>query len=187
MFRKPIKSVISPNIDLYHGTNVKFRRPKPDVNELPCDLGKGFYLTEYPERAENRAEEKASGNPNSEKCVLKFVFDDEKADRVFKRGKLWLKEYSANKEWLDVVSSFWDPSMKDLLEHSQIHGIIISPSSDARISDVLGVYRCSPKTAEDVEKALQALDLDKYGIQYVFGSKTAIRKYLKFAGAYRIG
>ena len=70
MFSKPKKPVISPNIDLYHGSNVKFRRPKPDVNELPCDLGKGFYLTEDWDRAVSRADEKAKSNENSEKWVL---------------------------------------------------------------------------------------------------------------------
>ena len=117
---------------------------------------------------------------------FKFVFDDEKAYRDAKRGKLWLKEYNPDKERLGVVSSFWDPSLTDLLNHSQIEGIIISPSSDARIPTVLKEYRTSPRTAGDVEKALSDLNLDKYGIQYFFGSKAVIRKYLTFAGAYRI-
>ena len=186
MFSKPKKLVISPNKDLYHGSNVKFRRPKPDVNELPCDLGKGFYLTGDWDRAVRRAKEKSESGGSTEKWVLKFVFDDVKANRDAEQGKLWLKVYDENKEWLDVVTNFWDPSMDDLLEHSKIEGIIISPSSDARIPIVLDEYRSSPRAEDDVKKALFDLEPKKFGIQYVFGSKAAIRKYLKFAGAYRI-
>lgn len=100
--------------------------------------------------------------------------------------KTLVKRVNPDKEWLDVVSCFWDPSLTDLLNHSQIEGIIIYPSSDARIPTVLKEYRTSPRTAGDVEKALSDLNLDKYGIQYFFGSKAVIRKYLTFAGAYRI-
>ena len=92
----------------------------------------------------------------------------------------------ARKLVLDVVSSFWDPSLTNLLNHSQIEGIIISPSSDARIPTVLKEYRTSPRTVKDVETALSDLELEKYGIQYFFGSKAVIRKYLTFAGAYRL-
>ncbi len=119
MFRKPKKPVISPNIDLYHGSNVMFEKPDPDVNKLPCDLGKGFYLTKDWKRAVSRAEEKALSNKTTEKWVMKFVFDAERAYRDAREGQLYLKRYKEDKEWLDTVWFYWDESKRGLRGEKQ--------------------------------------------------------------------
>ncbi len=184
--RSKRKPFLSYNKRLYHGTNVRFEEPKSDRNTLPCDFGRGFYLTEIYDRAVSRAEEKATLVEGSEKWILVFEFDDERAYADAKNGKLQIKEYREDKEWLDAVTMFWDDSLRELWENAKIEGIIIAPSSDARTWEILNAYRSSLRSREDVEKALRELRLDIYGTQYFFGTDKVIMKYLKFVSAHRI-
>ena len=181
--RKGKEPVISYSIRLYHGTDTPFKKPEFDRNVLPCDLGRGFYLTRKLDRAVSRAEEKALLSGSPEKWVLVFEFDDERAYYDVKHNKLFLKEFKEDKEWLDVVTLFWDDDYAECWERSNIEGIIISPSTDAKTGQILSEYRSSPRTEEDAEKALRELELEKYGTQYFFGSNEVIGKYLTYVGA----
>lgn len=173
---------IDPNIKLYHGSSVVFERPRADVNVLPCDFGRGFYMTEDKERARRRAVEKMLKG-GGKGFVLEYDFDDEAAFRDSKKGRPYIKWFEEDKEWLDFVERNWDGRYVEMGDHTSFDGIIIGPSSDYRIADVLDKYRKSPRGDDDVEKALRDLDLAAYGKQYFFGSQEAIDKYLKYVGA----
>ncbi len=177
--RRPRGIVIDPNIRLYHGSSVRFGDPRADASSLPCDFGKGFYLTPDYSRAEERARYKLKGGTD-EAYVLAFDYDDEAAERDSASGKRpFIITFEAGKEWLDFVERNWDTRYTGIQYLTTFDGIIIGPSSDANIERVLREYRNSPRRPEDVERALRELDLEKYGEQYFFGSDEVMRKYLK--------
>lgn len=179
--------VYSANKMLYHGTTVYFEIPRIENSNPPCDLGRGFYLTESRERAEQRAREKAERSKRKEKkYVLIFEFDDEKAYLDASNGIVYLKSYDENKEWLYLVEMFWDDETWNISRNVSIEGILIAPSTDANNAEILKEYRISPKSDSDVERALDRLILNRFGTQYYFGTNRLIRKYLTFVKALEI-
>ncbi len=172
---------IDPNIKLYHGSSVVFERPLADVNALPCDFGMGLYMTADPKRAEVRAIEKAEAT-GKKAYVLEYDFDDEAALRDEREGKVFIKRFEEDGDWLDYVERHWDPRYTDVEYHTRFDGIIVGPSSDAKIQDVLEKYRKGRRTSRRTRKTLEELELEKYGTQYFFGSQEAIDKYLRYVG-----
>lgn len=175
--------VISRNKILYHGTVSNFKQARSDCNRLPGNHGLGFYLTPSFDRALLRAKEKAI-RKDSVAQVYVYIFDDVRAQRDADAGKIWFENIVPSRKWLDITELFWDRSFESAMYHVRTDGILIMPSSDAMIEEVLGTYRQSKRTDHDVEQTLRDLELDKYGEQYYFGTDELIGKYLTFVGKY---
>ena len=154
---------------LYHGSNTIINEIDLDKCKPFKDFGRGFYMTEIKEQAENMAKRTSvifGGAP----VINKFIFNDKDA---FSDKKLNIKRFTEpNEEWALFVLSNRNRTSKCTAHN---YDIVIGPVADDTIATL---FRNFNDGIIDLPTLVNGLKYKKVSSQYFFATAKAI-KYLK--------
>lgn len=146
---------------LYHGSNIKVKRPKIIKTKRLLDFGTGFYLTSDYEQAAKWAIRTTNRREDGIPTISVFRFDENGVDMLNV-----LSFSSPNKEWLKYVSANrTDKSMEDL--YDIVTGPVANDQAIRTVNNFLKGY-----FTEDI--AIQLLLPQKLKDQYVFKTEKAL-------------
>lgn len=151
---------------LYHGGCEKILTIDLERCRPHRDFGRGFYLTEYKEHAEERARFK-SEIFGAEPVLSSFMFDDSAAERD---GISILIFNSETPEWAEFVFN-----NREVEGFQSSYDIIIGPIADDGLRDMLRRVRRGEIGFQELSKSIK---YRKSNIQYCFCTEHAL-KYLK--------
>lgn len=154
-------------ITLYHGSNVGI--DEIDLNKCKPnkDFGKGFYLTDIKEQAEQMALRRTRIMGEGIPIVTAYQFDE----KVLRNSELNVKIFSEpSEEWAVFILNNRN---KDDYAHD--YDIVIGPIADDGVAYQLERYERKMISLDVLVKELTYRKLNK---QYYFGTKKAI-SYLK--------
>lgn len=157
-------------IKLYHGSNLVIDEIDLNMGQRDKDFGKGFYLTDIKEQAEQMSIRRARITGEGTPCVTTFIFDNS-----------CLTDNSLN------VLSFDDPCSDWALfvlanRESSITGfthnydIVVGPVADDGVAFQLERYT---RKMIDLDTLVKELTYRKLNRQYFFGTDKSISKLKK--------
>jgi hypothetical protein len=128
---------------LYHGSNIWIGA----IDLARClpyrDFGKGFYVTDIKEHAEQRAKDKASSD-NSEPVVTAFDFDE----AILVSGALSVKKFDApSVEWVEFVMLNRN---KDVPQPAHTYDIVEGPVANDKMYAQFSLYEHGFISMEEV-------------------------------------
>ena len=157
-------------IYLYHGTDVEFDTPIPEMGRRGTDFGQGFYLTPHLESAVNMAHRVARRKNSLESVVMCYSLDENQLVSAGLRIRSFL---NIEPGWLRfVVANRY--FQQDAPDHNLdkrwdvVHGFI----ADDRIVRLLDGLVKGTTTEETVLRTLLASRFKS--VQYSFHSATAV-------------
>ena len=155
-------------INLFHGTNILFDTIELSKCRPYKDFGKGFYLTDIRQRAEEMAIRRTKISCEGVPVVLTFSFDDE----LLSNGGLNVLRFdNPSVEWANFI-------LKNRMEKNFRHeyDIVIGPVADDGVVLQLDLYLRHLITLEQLVKELTYKKLNN---QYCFATECAISKLMK--------
>ena len=158
-------------LKLYHGSNVRIEKIDLSVGHINKDFGKGFYLTNLKNQAEEMAKRKARIYIGAEPVVTTFLFD-----------KACLNNGTLNVKIFDGVSDEWAQFIFENRRASETgykhnYDIVIGPVADDGVVMQLDRYEMGQISLQQLVEELRYRKLNN---QYFFGTERAI-KYLTLA------
>ena len=155
-------------INLFHGTNVLFDTIELSKCRPYKDFGKGFYLTDIRQQAEEMAIRRTKISGEGVPVVSSFSFDDE----LLSNGYLNVLQFdNPSVEWANFI-------LKNRMEKNYLHkyDIVVGPVADDGVVLQLDLYLRHLITMEQLVKELTYKKLSK---QYCFATEYAISKLVK--------
>ncbi len=151
---------------LYHGSNTVIERIELSKCKPFKDFGKGFYLTEIREQAEQMAK-RTSAIYGGEPVVTEFKFDETALNalvvKIFEEpGEEWALFIMANRD-------------RNKVHPIHCYDIVIGPVADDTIATL---FRNFDDGIIDLQMLVNGLKYKKVSSQYLFHSAEAI-KYLQ--------
>lgn len=154
-------------ITLYHGSNVKIERIDLSKGNPNKDFGKGFYLTDIREQAEQMALRRVRIAGCGEPTVSTYSFDENLLDCA----ELKVKTFDAPcKEWALFIMNNREA---ERTQFSHDYDIVVGPIADDGVVYQLERYARKMIT---IETLVQELTYRKLNRQYFFGTELAISK-----------
>jgi len=152
---------------LYHGGTIKIERPVCAFGRDNLDFGKGFYLTQFKDQAEQWARRQADAR--GEKPILNvYDFSHTKAIREFK----YLKFTAYDNQWLHFIIDSRN-GIKNWMQYDIIEGGI----ADDRVIDTVNLYMLGLMSEE---MALSRLSEHRPNNQICILNQDLADKYLRF-------
>lgn len=155
-------------INLFHGTNVLFDTIELSKCRPYKDFGKGFFLTDIRQQAEEMAIRRTKISGEGVPVVSSFSFDDE----LLSNGYLNVLQFdNPSVEWANFI-------LKNRMEKNYLHkyDIVVGPVADDGVVLQLDLYLRHLITMEQLVKELTYKKLSK---QYCFATESAISKLVK--------
>ena len=149
---------------LYHGTNMDFDGIELSKSSPYKDFGKGFYLTDIRNQAEQLAEKKAKlfkGTP----IVQMYEFDE---TVLYSPDYKVLLFETPTREWAEFI---YKNRNRDSLFHHD-YDIVYGPIANDGVAYLLGRFEEGTLTLDELTKELQFRELNN---QYFFGTEKAIK------------
>ena len=158
-------------LKLYHGSNVRIEKIDLSVGHINKDFGKGFYLTNLKDQAEEMAKRKARIYMGAQPVVTTFLFD-----------KACLNNGTLNVKIFDGVSDEWAQFIFENRRASETgykhnYDIVIGPVADDGVVMQLDRYEMGQISLQQLVEELRYRKLNN---QYFFGTERAIN-YLTLA------
>ena len=152
---------------LYHGATMRVEHPLCDFGRADLDFGKGFYLTDLQEQAEEWAARQADSR--KEPGVLNvYEFDKETAIKEFR----YLLFQAYDRDWLHFIVNSRN-GQKPWADYDIIEGGI----ANDRVVDTVNLYSLG---LMDEETALSRLSDHQPNNQICILNQEVIEKYLFF-------
>ena len=152
---------------LYHGATMRVEHPLCDVGRADLDFGKGFYLTDLQEQAEEWAARQADSR--KELGILNvYEFDKETAIKEYRY--LFFPAY--DRDWLHFIVNSRN-GQKPWADYDIIEGGI----ANDRVVDTVNLYSLG---LMDEETALSRLSEHRPNNQICILNQEVIEKYLSF-------
>ncbi len=151
---------------LYHGSNTVIERIELSKCKPFKDFGKGFYLTEIREQAEQMAK-RTSAIYGGESVVTEFKFDETALNALVVKT---LEE--PGEEWALFIMANRD---RNKVHPIHCYDIVIGPVADDTIATL---FRNFDDGIIDLQMLVNGLKYKKVSSQYLFHSAEAI-KYLQ--------
>ncbi len=149
---------------LWHGTNMEFSEIDLAQSKLYKDFGRGFYLTDIRQQAEEMARRKAVFY-GGEAVVQAYEFDES----VLNSGRLKVKVFAApTEEWASFILSIRSRSASPYVHD---YDIVIGPVADDGVAYLLGRYEEGSYTLSQLAAELKYKQLNS---QYFFGTQRAV-------------
>ncbi len=145
---------------LYHGSNGVVETPDLHHTRTNIDFGPGFYLTTDKIMATKWA-------CNKETSILNSYVSD--------FSKLQVYEFKADDEWLDFIIMNRNEDNVQFDLRYQKYDVIIGPTADDRLSDVIEMYE---QFLLNKQGTLEAVNCMNYSNQYCFRTEKAINSIL---------
>lgn len=155
---------------LYHGSNVDVGSIDLSLCNPNKDFGRGFYLTDIREQAEQMAKRKTRITEQGQPTISTFEFDES----ILDSGKLNVKIFnSPDTEWALFILANRNNS-----EETPCHAydIVIGPIADDGVAFQLERYTQNIISLETLTKELTYRKLNR---QYFFGTEAAIAELHK--------
>ncbi|MDR2581980.1 MAG: DUF3990 domain-containing protein [Fibromonadaceae bacterium] len=153
-------------IKLYHGSNQAVEQPQLLKPTHPMDFGAGFYTTTNYQQALDFAKKVAIRQKIGKPTITAY----EAQENILRSKYKILEFYSADKAWLDFVTS---------------NRQIFNPEIDAEIvigavanDDIIEVVRLYENGVYTVEETLKRLKIKTLYNQYVFRTQGAINELI---------
>lgn len=154
-------------ITLYHGSNVAIAEIDLNKCKPNKDFGKGFYLTDIREQAEQMAKRRTLIAGEGEPIVTTYQF----GEQVLLERRLNVKIFEApTEEWAIFIMN-----NRNRNDFTHDYDIVIGPIADDGVAFQLERYERNLISLETLVKELTYRKLNK---QYMFGTEKAIT-YLK--------
>ena len=152
---------------LYHGATVRVEHPLCDFGRADLDFGKGFYLTDLQEQAEEWAARQADSR--KELGILNvYEFDKETATKEYR----YLLFPAYDRSWLHFIVDSRN-GLKPWVDYDIIEGGI----ANDRVIDTVNLYSLG---LMDEEAALSRLSEHRPNNQICILNQEVIEKYLSF-------
>jgi len=149
---------------LYHGTNVRFEKPKIIVPNRALDFGMGFYTTSDRKQASDWANVVIKRSSTGKRLLNIYELDENYLQ------KLNVKKFeSPNKEWLDFVCEHRLETYK-----GDSYDLIIGAVANDRTMPVLQGYMNAKNKDLYAPVALSEIQADKLTDQFVFKNDFAL-------------
>ena len=150
---------------LYHGSNMVIT----DIDLVCCkpfrDFGRGFYLTDIFEQAEQMAERKVKITGAGEPCVTSYAFDEDE----LMTGELRVKCFDKpTEEWAMFILS-----NRRKVDFRHNYDVVIGPVADDGVALQLDRYE---RHFISLSTLVQELTYRRLNRQYYFGTPLAISK-----------
>ena len=155
-------------ISLFHGTNIMFDKIKLSKCRPYKDFGKGFYLTDIRQQAEEMDIRRTKISREVNPVVLTFSLDDE----LLSNGGLNVLRFdNPSVEWAKFI-------LKNRMENNYRHeyDIVIGPVADDGVVLQLDLY---VRHLISLEQLVKELTYKKLSKQYCFATEYAISKLVK--------
>ena len=152
---------------LYHGATMRVEHPLCDFGRADLDFGKGFYLTDLQEQAEEWAARQADSRKEPG-IINVYEFDKEKAIKEYRY--LLFPAYDRN--WLHFIVNSRN-GLKPWTGYDIIEGGI----ANDRVVDTVNLYSLG---LMDEETALSRLSEHRPNNQICILNQEVIEKYLSF-------
>lgn len=152
----------------YHGSDTVVDTPRILDAKRPLDFGGGFYVTTNKEQAKRWAIKVAYRNNTRDKCVNRYLFDYEKANKEL----TVIRFARADEGWLDFICRNRNG------KPTGAYDIVIGPVADDRVYRVVVEYENGDV---DKETALKNLKAETLCDQILFHTERALA-YLRYLG-----
>lgn len=152
---------------LFHGTNVDFETIDIEKSNPYKDFGRGFYLTNLRQQAEELAKKKArifGGTP----VVQSYQFDETLLDNSTLKVLIFEEPV---REWAEFI---YENRSRNAHTSRHEYDIVVGPIADDGVAYLLNRYEEGSFSLEDLAKELRYKKLNN---QYFFGTERAL-KYL---------
>lgn len=152
---------------LFHGTNVDFETIDIEKSNPYKDFGRGFYLTNLRQQAEELAKKKArifGGTP----VVQSYQFDETLLDNSTLKVLIFEEPV---REWAEFI---YENRSRNAHTPRHEYDIVVGPIADDGVAYLLNRYEEGSFSLEDLAKELRYKKLNN---QYFFGTERAL-KYL---------
>ena len=147
---------------LYHGSNIDIKEIDLNICHPNKDFGRGFYLTDIQEQAEQMAIRRTRITGEGLPIVSKFSFDE----GLLSTNRLNIKIFdSPTEEWALFV-------LNNRNGGSHQFDIVVGPIADDGVAYLIGRYDEGTLTITDLVRELEYKKLNR---QYVFGTEKAIK------------
>jgi len=157
----------------YHGSDTVVDLPKILEPKRPLDFGGGFYVTTSQTQAKNWANKVSYRNNSNYKCVNRYDFDLERAEKELEV----IRFEKADERWLDFICA--NRSGKYTGEYD----IVIGPVADDKVYRVVVEYENGDL---DRETALKNLKTEGLCNQILFHTEISLN-YVKYMDTEVIG
>ena len=158
-------------LKLYHGSNVRIEKIDLSVGHINKDFGKGFYLTNLKDQAEEMAKRKARIYMGAQPVVTTFLFDE----ACLNNGALNIKIFDGvSDEWAQFI---FENRRASETGYTHNYDIVIGPVADDGVVMQLDRYEMGQITLQQLVEELRYRKLNN---QYFFGTERAIN-YLTLA------
>ena len=152
---------------LYHGSNVPIGQIDLSLCKPYKDFGRGFYLTDIKEQAEDMAFRRKRMTGIGEPVVTCFHFDESLLHDNTLRVKIFPK---VSVEWARFVLDNRDIHHQGF---SHPYDIVVGPVANDTVAFQLRRYLMGVISLEDLVKELEYKDINR---QFFFGTELAISK-----------
>lgn len=154
---------------LYHGSNMKIERIDLSKSRPNKDFGKGFYLTEDKQQAQNMANQKVLQKGGTA-VVTAYEFDES----FLIDGTLSVKQFEGyTEEWAQFILENRNRKSEHPIHN---YDIVIGAIADDKVGVQLFRYM---RDYIDLPTLVRNLQFKKLTIQYYFGTDKAIEKLNK--------
>lgn len=151
---------------VYHGSDTVVDVPRILEAKRPMDFGGGFYVTTSKEQATGWATRVAVRNNTGNKCISRYEFDTESAQKELKL----IRFDRADEQWLDFICA-------NRQGHTTgEYDIVIGPVADDTVYRVVVEYENGDI---DKELALKKMKTEKLCDQILFHTEESL-KYLHY-------
>jgi hypothetical protein len=156
---------------LYHGSNIVIGQIDLSKGLRDKDFGKGFYLTEIEEQAEEMAKRRTRIAGFGSPSVTAFAFDDVLLESQELRCKVFPD--TPCEEWAEFVNANRHSSETGF---SHTYDIVVGPIANDGVAYQLERYN---EGAIDLSTLVRELSWKHLSRQYFFGTELAIAKLVK--------
>lgn len=154
---------------LYHGSNMEIERIDLSKSRPNKDFGKGFYLTEDKQQAQNMANQKVL-QKGGKAVVTAYEFDES----FLIDGTLSVKQFEGyTEEWAQFILENRNRKSEHPIHN---YDIVIGAIADDKVGVQLFRYM---RDYIDLPTLVRNLQFKKLTIQYYFGTDKAIEKLKK--------
>lgn len=150
---------------LYHGSNILFDKVDLSASKPFKDFGRGFYLSDSLEQANEFARFKYQ-QLGGEPCVMAFEFDK---DGLFSSNLIFKEFLTYSEEWVDFIIE----NRNGLI--SKVTDFVYGPIADDKVGRQLRLFNDHDITKEQLIERLKFFRGITF--QYYFGTEKAL-KYL---------
>lgn len=155
---------------LYHGSNVRIEKIDLSLGQLDKDFGRGFYLTDIKQQAEDMAARRCRITGQGKPTITTFEFDE----RWLNTGELKVLKFDKPDEpWARFILANRKASRTGFTHD---YDIVIGPVADDGVVFQLNRYI---RGLIDMDRLIKELTYKDLNRQYFFGTERAIDKLTK--------